>query len=258
MNLVKFDLQGPAEWRGGIAVGPDNYILSKELPVECGINRVILRSRPQTGRIVLNASSAGLKPARIELVSSPYLTTGGLAKTLPDSGLTAHLDRGPTPAGNSIVPTRRNVHIVSATAGANAEQAGQAFDDNETTGWKNDGKQATGWIQFELARPAIINEVVLKLGGWRSKSYPLRITVDGKIAYSGKTEKSLGYVTLELKPTKGKTVRIELAGAIDDKDAFGMVEVTGKKLPDAANLAARGILEIIEAEIYEPLNPAAR
>ena len=56
LNLIKFDLQGPAEWRGGIAVGPDNYILSKELPVECGINRVILRSQPQAGKIVLNAS----------------------------------------------------------------------------------------------------------------------------------------------------------------------------------------------------------
>ena len=59
MNLIKFDLQGPAEWRGGIAVGADNFILSKELPVECGINRVILRSQPHAGKIVLNAVSDG-------------------------------------------------------------------------------------------------------------------------------------------------------------------------------------------------------
>ena len=33
LNLIKFDLQGPAEWRGGgIAVGTNNFILSKVLP----------------------------------------------------------------------------------------------------------------------------------------------------------------------------------------------------------------------------------
>lgn len=47
---------------------------------------------------------------------------------------------------------------------------------------------------------------------------------------------------------------------MDDKDGFGLVEVTGKKLEDAVEpvKGARGTLEIIEAEIYEPLNTAAR
>lgn len=60
----------------------------------------------------------------------------------------------------------------------------------------------------------------MKLGGWRNKTYPLRITVDGKQAYSGTTPKSLDYVTLLLKPTQGKSVRIELIGSIEDKDGF--------------------------------------
>ena len=42
--MIHFTLDGPAEWRGGLAQGPDNYILSKDLPVECGVNRVIIRS----------------------------------------------------------------------------------------------------------------------------------------------------------------------------------------------------------------------
>ncbi len=33
MNQIKFDFQGPAEWRGGIDLGPGNYISKKELPV---------------------------------------------------------------------------------------------------------------------------------------------------------------------------------------------------------------------------------
>jgi beta-galactosidase len=86
----------------------------------------------------------------------------------------------------------------------------------------------------------------------------LRVTVDGKEAYSGVTPKSLGYVTLALKPTQGKSVRIALTGAIDDKDGFGMVEVAGKKLPDTAEFGTPGALEVMEAEIYEPSAAAAQ
>jgi beta-galactosidase len=259
MNLIQFTLEGPAEWRGGLAQGrPDNYLLAKELPVECGINRVLLRSLSQAGRIVLSASAEGLKPGRIELVSSPVATEGGLSQIFPDAGLPSYLGRGPTPATDSVAPTRKTLRIVKATAGVDAEKASLAFDDNEASGWKNDGKRSTGWIQFELERPGTVSEVVVKLGGWRRKSYPLRITVDGQEAYSGVTPKSLGYVTLPLKPTPGKLVRIELVGTIDDKDGFGMVEVTGKKLPDTADFGTPGALEVIEAEIYESLAAATK
>jgi hypothetical protein len=254
MNLVRFNLEGPAEWRGGIAVGTNNYILSHELPVECGINRVIVRSLPNPGKITLGASSQGLNSAHLELISHPFSARDGLSQTFPDIGLTPRLERGPTPAGDSIMPTRNQVRILAAAAGSNAEEARQAFDDNEQTTWKSNGKPGTGWIQFELERTAKVNEVVLRLGSFRRKSYPVLITVDGQQAFLGNTPKSLGYVTLPLKPFPGKTVRIELVGAIDDKDAFGMVEVTGKKLPDPAVSAVRGALELIEAEIYEPLN----
>ena len=42
-----------------------------------------------------------------------------------------------------------------------------------------------------------------------------------------------------------------------EKDEFGLVEVTGKKLADAAGKGASGKLEVIEAEIYEPLTTSA-
>jgi hypothetical protein len=46
-DLIHFEVEGPAEWRGGIAQGENNYILSKDLPVECGINRAhYCRKRP--------------------------------------------------------------------------------------------------------------------------------------------------------------------------------------------------------------------
>ncbi|BCU78675.1 beta-galactosidase [Luteolibacter sp. LG18] len=255
MNLIQFDLQGPGEWRGGIAQSPDrpdNFILSRELPVECGINRVMLRSQPQAGEITLRANAAGLKPATIKIPSVAFPVLDGMAKTLPDAGLAAPLLRGPTPAGNSLAPARKAVHIAAATAGSNADQAGMAFDDSEKTNWKSDGKPGTGWIEFTMDHPAVISEITLKLGQFK-KSYPLTITVDGKGVYSGETPPSLGYCTLKLEPALGKTVRITLAGAIKDGGAFDMTEITGKKLDDAGGKPVKGALEISEVEIYEPV-----
>ena len=51
---------------------------------------------------------------------------------------------------------------------------------------------------------------------------------------------------------------VTLIGAIDEQDAFGLVEVTGKKLADATASGKPGTLEIIEAEIYAPLTVSKR
>jgi mono/diheme cytochrome c family protein len=62
---------------------------------------------------------------------------------------------------------------------------------------------ANAWIEYQLDKPQAVDEVVLKLIGWRLRSYPLRITMDGVTVYEGVPAKSLGYVTLPLKPVKG-------------------------------------------------------
>lgn len=256
LNLVTFALSGPAEWRGGIAQGPDNYILSRRLPVEGGVNRVIVRSATQAGKITLTAAAEGLKPATIEITSKPVRVTDGVGAALPDAGLPSYLQRGPTPRGESFRMVRKPVRIASVKAGANSDKAGLSFDDNEETSWSNDDSRATGWIQYELAQPATVNELTLKLGGWRSKSYPIRITVDGKEVFRGDTPQSLGYVTIPVKPTRGQRVAIELIGSTVQRDAFGNIV----ELENQANAAttggqstARGNLNIVEAEIYEPV-----
>ena len=66
LNTVRFALSGPAEWRGGLAqddARPDNFILSQTLPVEGGVNRVLLRALPRPGTITLRATSPGLTAA---------------------------------------------------------------------------------------------------------------------------------------------------------------------------------------------------
>src|SRR6185503_10034358 len=130
LNLVSFDLAGPAEWRGGLAQGPNNYILSRSLPVEAGINRVLLRSRPDPGHVILTARADGLSPARLDLDTLPFETTDGWSRTLPGRDLPARLDRGPTPAGPSFAVHRLPVPIASAIAGSNADTVAATFDDN--------------------------------------------------------------------------------------------------------------------------------
>jgi len=253
MDSVSFTLEGPAEWRGGLAHGrADNYILAKTLPVACGINRVILRSLPQNGSIVLRAQSGKLKSASATIISQPFLVTDGRANFIPGEDLTANLQRGPTPAGPSYKMSRTSVVIANVTAGSNQTDAQNSYDDNERTSWTNDGTLANGWIKYDFDKPHKISEVTMKLNGWRSKRYPISILVDGKEVYRGVTQQSLGYVTIPLKATVGKSLTVKLTGADTDKDAFGLVEVSGKKEPDSVDgQKGKAGIGINEMEIYE-------
>ena len=97
LNMIQFNLEGPAEWRGGIAQGPGNFILSKEIPVECGINRVFVRSMTQPVQIVLNPSSQGLSASSFSFSSAPFIVKYVLSYLFPSEVLHACLDRVPTP-----------------------------------------------------------------------------------------------------------------------------------------------------------------
>jgi len=252
LNLVDFKLDGPAEWRGGIAQGPNNYILAKSLPVECGVNRVLIRSTTTAGKITVTASATGLQSASIDLRSHPVEVKNGLSQHFASDKLPVFLGRGPTPASPSFKISRQPVEIVSATAGSNVEVAANTYDDDELTNWVSGHAHGEAWISYELARPATITETVIKLQGWRQRTYPIRITVDGQEVFSGETPKSLGYVTLPFKPVTGKTVKIELLGNSKDKDEFKLVEVANQTIADTgANRLPNGVLAIIETEFYE-------
>jgi hypothetical protein len=257
LNMIDFEMAGNAEWRGGLAQGPDNYILSKSLPVEGGVNRVIIRSTINPGQIVLSASSEGLKPATIAFKSTPVKVNNGLSLNMPHDGLGSYLKRGPTPAGPSFTPSRLALEITSATAGSNADQVAASYDDNELSDWVNDGKVSTAWIKYNLVNEAVVNEVTLKLNNFRSRTYPVRILVDDVEVFNGVTPRSLGYCTLVCKPTRGKTVTIQLADEASAKDDSKIgVEMGGKKLDDGVarnDASAKGTLSIIEAEIYSKL-----
>lgn len=255
LHEIAFELNGPAEWRGGIAQGPDNHVLSKTLPVECGVNRVLLRSQPTAGKITLSAKAAGLTPAALELESVPVRVVDGLGDVLPGMKLPSNLARGATPATPSFVVSRLAVMPVRATAGANVERVELSYDDNEETAWANDNNVTTGWIAYEFAEPTTIDEVTFKLTGWRQRSYPLRITVDGQEVYRGVTPRTLGYCTLPLKPVNGQTMKVELVDGATNKDAFGGIsELQAREnASTGADKLKAGTLSIVEAEFYRRL-----
>lgn len=247
LDRVKFTLDGPAEWRGGIAQGPGNFVLSKELPVEGGVNRVLVRSTTAAGVIQLRAEAQGLAPAAIELRSQPVAVRGGLSLRAADAGLAPQSTRGATPATPSFTASRIAVPVASAEAASG--DAAKAFDDDESTSWTSEA--GTGTIRFKLAQAATLSEITLKLGGWRERQYPLRIRVDGVPVYQGLTPRSLGYVTLPLQPQRGQHVTLELTGEAQGGAETANTEVANQKIVDtgAARLG-RGVLSIVEAEFY--------
>ena len=281
-RMITFNLWGEAKWIGGIGTRDnkamqrpdenrpeglldaaatknvsDNYVGQMALPVECGVNRVLVRSTTNAGEIHLSACAEGLKPAYIEMKSKEVEN----GKYLPSLTLKPRLDRGETPSTPSYEEQARGIDIVSAKAGFDSEHANNSYDDNELSEWKNDGRASTAWITYKLAKKAVVDDICMKLTGWRLRSYPLEIYAGKQLIWSGETARSLGYV--HLKPTKAvKTneITIRLKGAGKDKDAFGgIVEVAE---PAAGELdlfkaknggETKSELRIVEIEFLEKI-----
>lgn len=106
---VDFDLAGPGVWRGGYNSGKTNSINNLFLDLECGINRVAIRSTALPGAITLTVHGAGLKPASTTIYSQDFTVQDGYA-----------LQKPPLPA---LPPLSRSVweeQPVLASAGAKA------------------------------------------------------------------------------------------------------------------------------------------
>ena len=257
-QMIHFELQGEATWIGGIATRnnqamqrpddsnrdglldaaatkniSDNYVGATSLPVECGVNRVLVRTTTQAGAIRLTASSTGVQPATIEVNSSlpPHGEVGGRG----------YFTRGETPLSSSYKEQARGIAIVSSKAGYDSEPASRSFDDNELSEWKNDGRLSTAWITYKLAEKTVVEEICLKLTGWRLRSYPLTIYAGDELIWSGETSRSLGYVHITpAKRVETDEITIRLRGAGKDEDAFGgIVEVAEP---------AAGELDLFKAE----------
>lgn len=125
-DTITFGVEGPMEWRGGVAQGKDNFVLARSLPVEAGINRVMLRSLPEAGDVKITASAPGFATESISLTTIPVEVKDGLTTYNQREELPGRLDRGETPLTPSYYDKKVDVKIESATAGYNQEKAGQA------------------------------------------------------------------------------------------------------------------------------------
>ena len=280
--MIHFEMSGEAQWIGGIATRnnsewqrpddnhpaglldaaatknvSDNYVGAKSLPVECGVNRVLVRSTTRAGQIRLSASADGLRPASLTLQTTAVRPE----QQMPALTLPCRLTRGETPATPSYAERRVSVPVKKATAGYDKKHARRSYDDNELSEWKNDGKLSTAWITYRLKRKATISDISLKLTGWRLRSYPLEVYADTTLLWSGETERSLGYV--HLKPRQAvetDKITIRLKGAGKDKDAFGgIVEVAEPAAGELDLFKAKNggdtknELRIVEVEFLEDL-----
>ena len=287
-DKVAFTLAGPAEWRGGIAQGDssgkpratvarqedaipgttptagtardeDNYILSKTLPVEGGINRVLLRAGATRGTVTVTATAPGLKPATLVVPTvAAAKVEGGLSRAFAEDAQPGLLTRGPTPATPSYRVSRMTFMPSSIVAGSRQADAGKSVDDNELTHWVSDGTPAAAWIEYRFDKPVTLSEIDLKLVGWRSRAYPLRITLDGKEVWKGETDRQLGYANVAFAPATGSVLRLTQTAPTQDRDAFGkIVELgTAKQSGDtgAEAVAPGWRLAIVEADFHGPVS----
>jgi beta-galactosidase len=80
---VDFDITGPGIWRGGYNSGKTNSINNQFLDLECGINRVAVRSTETPGAITITVHGADIKSATTTIVSQNFPTKNGYALQMP-------------------------------------------------------------------------------------------------------------------------------------------------------------------------------
>ena len=276
-RMVHFQLWGEARWIGGIATRhnkdyqqddtnrdkslldaankknvSDNYVGAMSLPVECGVNRILVRSTPTAGEIGLSVCADGVRPATLTVKTQ----AAPAANVLPALTLKPSLVRGETPATPSYQDIFTTVDIASVRAGSNQQDAARAYDDNEQTEWKSDGERQNAWVTYQLARKAAVSEITLKLTGWRQKCYPLEVYAGKKKVWEGITPASLGYVHISIpQPVAAKDLTIKMVGPAQDSQKFGLVkELAGgvaNEMDRMKSAKGKTELRIVEVDLLE-------
>ena len=233
----------------------DNYIGSVDLPVECGVNRVLIRSTINPGNIKIYAGADGIKGvAGIELNTEKV----DIDTYMPQYSLKCDLSRGETPSTPSYEDIKETIDIVGAKAGSNQETVQNSFDDNETSEWKSDGNPENAWITYQLTKKVAIDEITVKLTGWRDKMYPLAIFAGKKKVWEGYTYACLGYVHIKIdKPVKSKEITIKMIGDTKSKSQLSDTkELAGGKASSLDFIGVtkgKPVLRIVEIDMLQSI-----
>ena len=280
-RMIHFNCWGEVQWIGGIAQRTgagiaktvrrggdglldaantetisDNYINSINLPVECGVNRVLIRSTVTPGDITVVAGAEGMRPVSVTLTTQKVDETS----YLPEYSLKGYLTRGETPLTPSFVPINKEFFVKSVLAGSNAANAMQSCDGDETTEWKSDGKKVDAWITYTLTEDARIDQLTLKLTGWRNHIYPLLIFEGKKLVWQGNTYPTLGYVHIHIpKPVKSDRITIRMAGSSSveniDSDTAELAGGKANSFDIARSSKDRVDLRIVEVDFLQKIKP---
>lgn len=282
-RIVKWKVKGNAEYLGGIAknkpfnlstnnaslqsinIGKEgkntdwdpafkaklNHVRCDTLPVECGVNRVILRSRAKAGNITITAQAEGLPQTQIILTTQPVTVENGLSTYMPSDGLTSRLDKGETPSKPSFQQWRKEVAIINAKAGSGNDVA-NSYDTYENTAWESVGRVDSAWVTYTLCEKTKINEICMKPKDFRTTSYPIAIFADGVKVWEGWTPKSLSFIHIPLKEDApaAQEYTIRLMGESTTKDAFASIKEMDSK-NDEKRVKGSRALKIIEIEFLK-------
>ena len=276
-RLVHFHVNGEVRWIGGIGTRDnnqyltdgekkdptlldsankrnlsDNYVGHESLPVECGVNRVLIRSTTTPGLIEVAVCADGVKPAYLNLNTKAV----DAEHCLPALTLPVSLVRGETPSTPSYTDVWQSVGILSAQAGSNAADIQNSYDDNELSEWKSDGERQNAWVTYRLDRRAAVSHITIKLTGWRSKCYPLEIYAGQKKVWQGITDATLGYAHIDIaEPVKSDRLTIRMVGPVQDSKKFGETkELAGgnaNEMDRIRSAAGKTELRIVEVDLLE-------
>ena len=282
-RLIRWSVKGPAEYRGGVAKNKPftmvtndaalnsksatvagapfkadretllrlNHALQDTLPVECGISRVMLRSLPKAGQVVVSAQADGMGKATVTLKTQAVSVTGGLATYKPADGLPSRLDRGETPATPSYKPWRCEVAVQSVTAGS-GKNPELSCDAIENTAWESEGTLEGAWISYTLQEVSRVDDISLKLANMRSFSYPLVVYADGVEVWRGWTDRTLGFIHIPLKQAPAaRTWKLHMMGRPTKSNKFAEIKELDARNDEKAGKG--GTLKIMEAAFLRNL-----
>ncbi len=127
---VRFTCDGPAIWRGGYDSGQPGTINKYHLELECGINRVAVRSTLEPGVVTVTATCPDLKSSSIHIVSHPFAVTDGYARRMPSMPVAALPDMHPS--WSDLVSATPPMTVTASPA--NATMAGRFTESFSYTG----------------------------------------------------------------------------------------------------------------------------
>lgn len=125
------------------------------------------------------------------------------------------------------------------------------------------GVRARHGSKFGFSQPSRIDEVSLKLTGWRKRSYPLEIYADSTLVWSGNTALSLGYVHLPLPSVTASEITVRLKGKAQEGDAFDQITELVAPVANELDLfkakdgdKVRNELRVVEADFLQYVDGA--